>query len=179
VKRKSPCCASLCATRASAYQQTRYACSFWFAARFAKQSGDVYAESFSPSVLRDVHVHIADNSATDHEFLTTQITSSWGIRRQKRKAAPYIIRVLHRTLDSTRSYPYPQRGDVGRGKCRYANHSSLCLPPAGKGSERLRSTRTTPSALMTSKGSRQWLKKRYFHTRHTFYDNVQRKKPPE
>ena len=90
VKKKSPCCASLCATRASAYQQTRYACSFWFAARFAKQSGDVYAESFSPSVLRDVHVHIADNSATDHKFLTTQITSSWSIRRQRRKAAPTL-----------------------------------------------------------------------------------------
>ena len=86
----SPCCASLCATRASAYRRTRYACSFWFAARFAKQSGDVYAESFSPSVLRDVHVHIADNSATDHKFLTTQITSSWGIRRQRRKAAPTL-----------------------------------------------------------------------------------------
>ncbi|MEI6262390.1 MAG: hypothetical protein WCR46_21130, partial [Deltaproteobacteria bacterium] len=88
VTRKSSCCDSLCATRASASRRTRYACSFWFTARFAKQPVDVYTENFSPSVLHGVHVLIADNSTTDHEFLTTQMTSSWGMLRQRRKSAP-------------------------------------------------------------------------------------------
>jgi hypothetical protein len=145
VIRKSPCCASLFATRASAYLRTRYACSFWFATRFAKQSVDVYTESFSPSVLHDVHVHIADNSATDHEFLTTQITSSWSICRQRRTAPASSVSSTIRWIVSVHTPP-PNGGMLGGGKCRYANHSSIWLP--------LRSTRTTPSALMTSKGSR-------------------------
>ena len=146
VTRKSSCCDSLCATRASASRRTRYACSFWFTARFAKQHADVYTENLSPSVLRGVHVLIADNSATDHEFLTTQMTSSWGNAPTKAQSGPTSsMSSTIRWIVSVQTPP-PSGGMLGGGKCRYANHSSLWLP--------LRSTRTTPSALMTSKGSR-------------------------
>ena len=67
---------------------------FWFTARFAKQSAEVYAESLSPAILRDVHVLIVDSSATDRKFLTTEM-ASWGMRTTEVQNGPEALQTLY------------------------------------------------------------------------------------
>jgi DNA-binding response OmpR family regulator len=71
---------------------------FWFTARFAKQSAEVYAESLSLAILRNVHVLIVDNNTTDREFLTTEMTS-WGMRPTEAQNGPDALKALYQSLD--------------------------------------------------------------------------------
>jgi signal transduction histidine kinase len=71
---------------------------FWFTARFAKQSAEVCAESLSPAILHDVRVLIADSSATDRKFLTTEM-ASWGMRPTEVQDGPDALNVLYHALD--------------------------------------------------------------------------------
>ncbi len=71
---------------------------FWFTARFAKQSAEVCAESLSPAILRDVHVLIADSSASDRKFLTTEM-ASWGMRPTEVQDGPDALNALYHALD--------------------------------------------------------------------------------
>ena len=73
---------------------------FWFTARFAKQSAEVCAESLSPAILRDVHVLIADSSATDRKFLTTEM-ASWGMRPTEAQDGPDALNALYNALDKS------------------------------------------------------------------------------
>ena len=71
---------------------------FWFTARFAKQSAEVYAESLSPAILRNVHVLIVDNNATDRKFLTTEM-ASWGMRTTDVQNGPDALQTLYQAMD--------------------------------------------------------------------------------
>jgi len=71
---------------------------FWFTARFAKQSAEVYAESLSLAILRNLHVLIVDNNTTDREFLTTEMTS-WGMRPTEAQNGPDALKALYQSLD--------------------------------------------------------------------------------
>ena len=71
---------------------------FWFTARFAKQSAEVYAESLSPAILRYMRVLIVDSNATDRKFLTTEMTSL-GMRPTEAQNGPDALQALYQALD--------------------------------------------------------------------------------
>jgi CheY-like chemotaxis protein len=71
---------------------------FWFTTRFAKQVEQERAIT-APVEIRDVHLLVVDDNATNREMLMTQ-TKAWGVRSEEAPDGPAALQALNRAKDA-------------------------------------------------------------------------------
>jgi len=127
---------------------------FWFTTRFAKQAEQGRVPSAS-AAIKDVHLLVVDDNATNREVLMTQ-TKSWGVRSEEAPDGPAALRALKEAKEANDPF------QVAIFDLRMPGVDGEALARIVKGDERLKDTKLVLLSALGHRGDARQFKEMGF-----------------
>ncbi|MEI6666961.1 MAG: response regulator [Acidobacteriota bacterium] len=117
---------------------------FWFTARLGKQAGRE-AQAQPPIELRDAHILVVDDNATNREVLGLQL-AAWGVRSEEANNGPSALQALYLARDARDPY------DVAILDMHMPGMDGVALARAIRSDETLRGVRLVLFTSLAQRG---------------------------